>query len=227
MRRQCRICVQGALALGALIGSCAGGNAQSSLGVRTQSVPNRSDPVSASSGQTSAPETELNERVVRFCREKVGKQVGNGQCAMLIVEALRAAGAETRFKDSPGSGDYVWGAFVCKLEVKNGVQSLEVGEAGRARDKHRRTDVRAGDILQFRDAEFQGTEIRPEGRYTYRASRPHHTAVISHVSEDGASCKVLEQNYNGKLTVVESTIRLPDLTHGWLRVYRPLPKTAR
>ena len=115
--------------------------------------------------------------MLRFCREQVGKQVGNGQCAILIVEALRAAGAETRFKDTPGSGDYVWGEFVCKLEVKNGAQTLEVGDAGRSKDKRRRTDVRPGDIIQFRDAEFQGSEIRPEGRYTYRASRPHHTAV--------------------------------------------------
>ena len=208
---------------GALAGASMIVSAQGSFGVHAQN----SSSGSASAGQMAAQGTELNERVVRFCRERIGKQVGNGQCATLIVEALRAAGAETRFKDTPGSGDYVWGAFVCKLERINGAQSLEVGDAGRSKDKRRRTDVRPGDIIQFRDAEFQGTEIRPEGRYTYRTSRPHHTAVISHVSEDGASCKLLEQNYNNKITVVESTLRLPELTHGWLRVYRPVAKSAR
>ncbi len=176
----------------------------------------------ASSKQKLTQPADLNERMVRFCRERLGKRVGDGQCTALAADALAAAGAETHFKDAPASGDYVWGTLLCKLEVKDGKQSLEVSEAGKSLDKHRRTNVKAGDIIQFRDAEFHGRR----GQSIYHITTHHHTAVIQQVSEDGATCKVLEQNWGDKLYVTENVYTLPDLSAGWLRVYRPLEKSS-
>ena len=38
---------------------------------------------------TPAPLPPLNEKVVGFAREHVGKKVDNGQCTSLAIEALR------------------------------------------------------------------------------------------------------------------------------------------
>ena len=82
-------------------------------------------------------------------------------------------------------------------------------------------DLRPGDIIQFRDCTWAG---RLSPRMRYRAARPHHTAVIADVDPAGQSVDVYEQNYNGKLTVVYSKIKISDLTAGWMRVYHPIAK---
>ena len=74
----------------------------------------------------------MNEKVVEFARTNVGKQVGDGVCTSLAVEALRAAQAR-RFPFSDREGDWIWGE-----EVPSFKEALP------------------GDILQFRDAVFQG-----------------------------------------------------------------------
>ena len=94
--------------------------------------------------------------------------------------------------------------------------------AGKNMDRRGRIAAKAGDIIQFRDAVFEGRF----GRGAYRRICPHHTAVIEKVSEDGSYCKVLEQNASGKFYVVENVLRLSDLTGGWLRVYRPIGKRS-
>ena len=174
------------------------------------------------SGRKAAERLDLNERMVRFCREKLGKKVGSGQCSALADEALPAIGAERRLKDAPTSGDYVWGTLICRLEIQDGKQVFEVSDAGKSTDKRRRTNVRAGDIIQFRNAEFEGRSERG----IYRKTAPHHTAVIEQLSDDGSYCKILEQNWAGKLYVTENVLCLPDLTAGWLRVYRPIEKSS-
>ena len=84
------------------------------------------------SGQKSARYGDLNERMVRFCRYRLGKMVGSGQCADLTAMALPAIGAAAEFKDSPADGDYVWGALVSKLEVRNGRKIVEASSAGKS-----------------------------------------------------------------------------------------------
>ncbi|HLK60785.1 MAG TPA: hypothetical protein VKU00_29750, partial [Chthonomonadaceae bacterium] len=51
----------------------------------------------------------LREAVLRFCRQRVGVQVGDGECGTLVIQALASAGARPRQADFPESGDYVWG----------------------------------------------------------------------------------------------------------------------
>ncbi len=151
--------------------------------------------------------------MVKFCKAKLCKTVGDGECTGLVTEALVAAGAKTSrdFKDSPNEGDYVWGEPVYRLEVKAG-QRTEEAAKGRK--------VRPGDVVQFRDAKFAG---RTAGGF-YTTSSPHHTAVVVGVQNGGRTLVVLHQNSNGKRVVTQQAYHLADLKEGWVRVYRPVEK---
>jgi hypothetical protein len=173
-------------------------------------------PDNASAAQKASPKTQrpiptLNAQLVAFCKARLGQTVGRGECSDLAVQGLAAAGAYSRGRDYPNTGDYVWGTFVCSVEALNGQHVTQIGQVA---DNGR---VLPGDVIQFRDAQFAGKT--PNG--TYWINLPHHTAVVEHISEDGLYCQVLEQNSNGRRFVVESNLYIPDLRRGWLRCYRP------
>jgi hypothetical protein len=153
---------------------------------------------------------EFNSKVIAFARKNIGKQVGDGECAALAVEGLKEAGAKPNrdYKDSPNEGDYVWGELVYGLQITASLrtESTPIG-----------TTVKAGDIIQFRDAKFAGRQ----GGGTYTSEAPHHTAVVVSVGKDLKSLEVLQQNVNGKKTVAAATIKLGDLQSGWVKIYRP------
>lgn len=155
----------------------------------------------------------INDRVVKFCKAKLGKAVGDGECGSLVTEALTAAGARTSrdYKDHPNDGDYVWGEQVYLLEVKAGKRTEEAAKGQK---------VRPGDVVQFRDAKFSG---RNAGGF-YLTSSPHHTAVVAAVQNNGRTLAVLHQNANGKKVVTQQAYHLADLKEGWVRVYRPVEK---
>ena len=60
------------------------------------------------------PLPPLNQKVLDFARESLGKKVVNGECTDLAVEALRHAGAR-RFPRER-SGDYIWGRSIDSTE---------------------------------------------------------------------------------------------------------------
>jgi hypothetical protein len=157
----------------------------------------------------AAGEPTLLEKVAAYCREHKGEQVGDGECAGLAEAALGAAGAQKRGPDDPGAGDYVWGKLVLRLER----------DKGKLTSSGKREEIKAGDVIQFRDVQFQWRQ----GNRTYTMSMPHHTAVVVGVADKGRTVRVLHQNHAGKKTVQESTLRLDDLKEGWLRVYEPEP----
>jgi hypothetical protein len=147
------------------------------------------------------------DEVVRFCRDNLGKKVGDGECATLAQEALKGINAKPffEFKEDPGMSDYVWGELVFVEEFASG--------------KRRRTPAdgkpRAGDVVQYRNAKFRG----PRLTFTY----PHHTSVVAEAKPNG-DLVVFEQNMNGKKEVMQSTVRPAELAEGWIRVYRPVLK---
>lgn len=147
-----------------------------------------------------AGSASLEERAVDYCRKHLGERVGNGQCAALAFQALKAAGGRTRAgPDSPQKGDYVWGRLVYMIEASP--------DGTRARGKL--SDVRAGDIVQYRDAEFA------------RAHFHHHTAVVAFIDE--RTLRVYQQNAGGKQFVTEGAVRIDKLARGWIRIYQPIP----
>jgi hypothetical protein len=156
------------------------------------------------------PPPELNRKVLEFARKHEGEKVGDGQCITLAIEALRAAGA--RQPPLRGREDFAWGREVPKL-----------------------ADALPGDILQFRDAVFKGTQPLPGGGILHTTSKyEHHTAIVASVKKTskGLVITVLHQNTGGagttpadRLIVQEGTLRMADLRKGGtVRAYRP---TAR
>ena len=156
-----------------------------------------------------APLPPLNQKVVEFARSNLGKPVGDGVCITLAVEALREADARrVSFRDL--SGDYVWGELVPDFK-----------------------DVLPGDILQFRDAVFQGQRSIGRGRtLRWRQDYPHHTAIVARVERGGKSLSIYHQNVavqgrpeSEKGNVSEGELRMDSLQKGgWVRAYRPVAR---
>ena len=164
--------------------------------------------VSLGAGPQKKPDPlpPLNAKVYEFARANLGKPVGDGVCITLAVEALREAGAK-RFPFDR-KGDYTWGEPVPDLK-----------------------DALPGDILQFRDAIFQGQRSLGGGRRTrWHDEYLHHTAVVAKVERGGKLITILHQNVvakgrdeSEKGNVQESELRMESLQKGgWVKAYRPL-----
>jgi hypothetical protein len=172
----------------------------------------------AAAKPTTAPtnSADFSAKVVDFCKAHLGQKVGSGQCSALAYQALGDAGAKRRGKDSPDKGDYTWGELALYVEgpdadtttvqYNNGVPS----------------NLRAGDIVQFRNTKF----IHHNGKHTATWSFDHHTAVVSSIEDGGKKVHLYQQNISGKQFVTEATIRLDELTTGWVRFYHPVLKNA-
>jgi hypothetical protein len=153
------------------------------------------------------PSSELREKVVKFCKDKLGQQVGDGECGTLAQEAIKEAGgkAVNLFTESPGPGDYVWGELVFTLEMKDGKRKREPTTAV----------AKPGDVIQYRDVVLRSSR----GIYLM----VHHTAIVAEVKSSGEML-VFEQNMQGKKEVTKGTLRPTELAGGWVRVYRPVAK---
>jgi hypothetical protein len=154
----------------------------------------------------------LNQAIVKFASDSRGRQVGNGECAILAYEAMKSANAAKMGADFPADGDYVWGELIAIYKGSEKGPDVEV-----IKDK-----VRPGDIVQYRDAFF---ETRTE-TMVRRMTASHHTAIVSWAGGDGSLWKVMEQKVNDNLKVGENVLPLAGLKSGWLRVYRALPASA-
>jgi len=139
----------------------------------------------------------LNEQIVSFCQQAMGKQVGGGQCSHLADGAVTFAGARNWPGLTPrGSDDYVWGELVCVIE-------------GNSRDFSK---AMPGDIIQMRGVQFEGA--------SGRAWAEHHTAIVKELV--AGDIVTFEQNHKGQLFVVENTYHMAEMKSGWMRIYRPI-----
>jgi hypothetical protein len=130
----------------------------------------------AATNNTSTP----NQKVHHWVRGRLGQKVGKGECWDLAELALQQAGAQGSAEQGPmgDDADYVWG------------------------DRVELTEVRPGDILQFRDytvttrtethVEFDDGSSS-ESWKEQKAKRGHHTAVVDHVV-DSQTLRVVEQH---------------------------------
>jgi hypothetical protein len=161
-------------------------------------------PTIVASLATSSTAT-IGEKVVAYCEEHLGQTVGNGECAGLATQALRAAGAQARARrDFPAKGDYVWGRQVCLFE----------GTPDGLKEQGTLSDVQAGDILQYRDV-----------RFGKKGHASHHTAVVASVDVNRKVIKIFQQNSGGQRFVTMGQPHLKTLAAGWIRVYRPVAGT--
>jgi hypothetical protein len=144
--------------------------------------------------------------VLEFVRDHIGEKVGNGQCTGLAIEAFKYAGAK-RFPFVT-SGDYVWGRPVSSFQ-----------------------EALPGDVLQFRNAVFQGKRWVSKQRWvTWHHEYLHHTAIVAEVREKGAAVAILHQNAGDadaaaaeRQVVQEATIRPSSLQKGGtVAIFRPI-----
>ncbi len=151
---------------------------------------------------------EVNKKVLAFVEAQLGKQVGDGECATLVVRALQAADVPPSSYSFRGR-EYVWGELVRTVTAGTNLTGPAL----------------PGDILQFRDAIFKGRTRRG----TYEAGYPHHTAIVAAVKNDGKVLEILHQNVGGPddkegRVVQRATLRFDDLQKGgWVKIYRPQP----
>lgn len=152
---------------------------------------------------------ELNQKVLQYARDNLGKKIGDGECATLAAEALRTAGAK-RMTTSP-AGEYIWGELVRTVTPRENVTGA----------------VQPGDLLQFRDAVVTGRVGRNTITWTYS----HHTAIVAEVKKDGAVVEILHQNTGfarggdeERRKVQRNSLDFTGLKRGWVKIYRPLPK---
>lgn len=150
----------------------------------------------------------LAQSILNFARGRRNTQVGDGECWTLAETTLRNAGAQTS-NDIMGSSnvtadaDYVWG------------------------DQIQATDVRPGDIIQFRNYRY---DISDDSSSAWE-ERPHHTAIVDSVSPGGV-VMVLEANVGGSRRVQRNRLYLRDgnvggrtvTITGQFWVYRPRPR---
>lgn len=155
-----------------------------------------------SNGSSSGP--GLNNAILSFCKANMGSKVGNGQCAVLLSEAIKSIKAK-RFPPSGVDADYVWGTFVCQIEAN------KLGDVSK---------IRPGDLLQFRDASFKGTRKSGNSTRWWSYSAGHHSAVVTQVGNSGNLISVAESNINGVLQTQRGYYDFKDLKSGWIRVYR-------
>jgi len=165
--------------------------------------------VGFASAQEKKPPT-LGDKVIEYAKKQKGKQVGDGECAALATEAFKEVGAKSRQKDNPNAGDYVWGDLVLTVEFKK--------DKGKAESTGKLSDVKPGDVVQFRDT----TWVTRNGNVISTTTATHHTAVVLTVDKGRSVIRTLHQNHNGKKVVQEGTLSLNDLKAGWIRVYRPV-----
>ena len=165
-------------------------------------------------GGVQIPEgSTLNQAVVKFARDQMGKKVGDGECSTLAIKALESAGAKTTidFGVSGLDKDYQWGTLVKDY-----------------------ADVLPGDVVQFRNAVTVTKTITKMGkrnvtRHTTR-TYAHHTAIVA-TNPGRGKFKVFEQNVGGpeateeaKRKVYEKDLDLAGLTQGTVWIYRPVKK---
>jgi hypothetical protein len=149
----------------------------------------------------AATTSPVGPRVVAYCQAHLGQKVGNGECAGLAFQALKAAGAKPRTEpDFPGRGDYVWGRPIFIAE----------GSGEGPKNTGAFTDIQPGDVMQYRNVRFGRTHA------------DHHTAVIKEVDPASGVVKAFAQNGGGRRFVFEITVPLKRLSRGWIRIYRPV-----
>lgn len=155
-------------------------------------------------------QTDIATKTVQYCETKLNVRVGGGSSSHLATEALRIAGGEfvpaELGTDTPTDGDRVWGTLVTVITRTNETWS----------DSAPNQASQAGDVIQMGSAAFGSTNC-PE----------HFTTVVETVNAQGRPSSMYFQGWNGNRRVQKAAIDVTALSNGWMRIYRPLPRTDR
>jgi len=153
--------------------------------------------------------SRIGAKLAAAVESKVGHTVGDGSPQALVTELLK--------KEFPSSallpvGTRAYGALVYANIANSSVQQFD--------------EIRAGDVISFRNTKFQGTHGAMHTKYKSEIGRPDHVAVVG--EWDGRRKKVRgwEQGRDdgkggGKRGKVEAEQwKMEDLRSGEVRIWR-------
>jgi len=160
--------------------------------------------VSVFAAAASAEEIEfLNEQMLKFAHEHMGKKIGRGECWDLAAEPLNALGADW-------DGNFKFGKKVASCS-SSGLK-LEPD-----------MKLMPGDIIHFYSVKSSWSKTYPNGRSEWGSETlgmPDHVAILKEY--DGKTVlTLLHQNVNGKRYMVETTTDLANVKSGTILIYRP------
>ena len=151
------------------------------------------EPVGLDATSGDAKAGNMADQIVGYARRQQGSRVGKGQCFDFADTALRGAKAKSAAdygKISPNA-DYTWGTPVTLAGLQ------------------------PGDVIQFRNYIYESTVVTKTDKATttddVAQDRPHHTAIVESVGENGA-VTVLEQNAPDGSPVTRTVLYFKDST---------------
>lgn len=152
---------------------------------------------------------EFYERFGRQISDAAGSKkdtvVGDGTAQGFIAELVRPlSGALV----SVGTRSY--GALVYANMANASTQQNDV--------------IRAGDIISFRNAKFQGKHGAMHAKYSSEVGKPDHVAVVSEWDGTKKKVRAFEQGRENKKVKVES-YKLDDLRSGEVKIWRVVPRS--
>ncbi|KAK9319121.1 hypothetical protein V1517DRAFT_333612 [Lipomyces orientalis] len=144
--------------------------------------------------------TRFGAQIKDFAGDSLGKSVGDGS-AFGFVRALIA-----RLPDAlQSAGTRAHGAVVYSNLANASVTQVD--------------EIKAGDIISFRNAKFQGHKGGLHQKYSLEVGKPDHCAVVQEWDGTKRKVKVLEQSKE-KGKVRAESYRLGDLKSGEVIVFR-------
>jgi hypothetical protein len=151
----------------------------------------------------SAEVEYLNEQVLAFAHEQMGKKIGRGECWDLAAQPLNSLGATW-------DKHFAFGKKVAAGDAKG--LKLEPGMR-----------LIPGDIIHFVSVRSSWSKSYPDGRRAWGSESigsPDHVAILKKF--DGKSIlTLLHQNVSGKRYMVETTTDIANIKSGKFTVYRP------
>jgi hypothetical protein len=139
-------------------------------------------------GRTLLTITPIGAQVLAYAQAHVNKQVGDGECATLAVNAVASGGGVSYSRLGPVglNANYVWGSLVTTLTPGNANTSA----------------IRPGDILQYNNVHLTDTMTvtKNDGSWTKSISTEtdlHHTSIVSAIDSNTSlknDLEILESN---------------------------------
>ena len=155
--------------------------------------------------QLETAHSSFGARIAETATTKQNSVVGDGSPFVLVLEIIKS------FPDAlPPVGSRAYGALVYANLANASVQQND--------------EIRAGDIVSFRNVKFQGHKGPMKQKYNMEVGKPDHVGIV--VDWDGTKKKVRawEQGRESKKVKIES-FKLGDLRSGEVKVWRVMQKS--
>lgn len=156
--------------------------------------------------QLEAASNQFGSRIASSVPSKANSTVGDGTAHALILELLRPLSGSVLLP----VGTRAYGAAVYANLANASTQQFD--------------EIRAGDIVTFRNAKFAGHKGGLHTKYSMEVGRPDHVAVVADWDGTKKKIRVWEQKGKeggkGTAKVKEESYRVADLKSGEVRIWR-------